>query len=160
MPLPEFENPSRAPRWAGAAAVVGLHLLAGWALMSGLARQTVESVRQTVEMAIIDAPAPPPPSPPPPGRRRRRLRPPRPRGRPSPRPRRRRQGRARLMERIAPAHGRIVELSEQIGPGGEDKPSTMAMLTAESMRMNFMANSSSTSTDSVGKALETMARKN
>jgi len=36
----------------------------------------------------------------------------------------------------------------------------MAMLTAESMRMNFMANSSSTSTDSVGKALETMARKN
>ena len=56
MPLPEFENPSRAPRWAGAAAVVGLHLLAGWALMSGLARQTVESVRQTVEMAIIDAP--------------------------------------------------------------------------------------------------------
>lgn len=66
MPLPEFENPSRAPRWAGAAAVVGLHLLAGWALMSGLARQTVESVRQTVEMAIIDAPAPPPPPPPPP----------------------------------------------------------------------------------------------
>lgn len=64
MPLPEFENPSRAPRWAGAAAVVGLHLLAGWALMSGLARQTVESVRQTVEMAIIDAPAPPPPPPP------------------------------------------------------------------------------------------------
>lgn len=56
--------------------------------------------------------------------------------------------------------GRIVELSEQIGPGGKDKPSTMAMLTAESMRMNFMANSSSTSTDSVGKALETMARKN
>ena len=56
--------------------------------------------------------------------------------------------------------GRITELSEQIGPGGEDKPSTMAMLTAESMRMNFTANSSSTSTDSVGKALETMARKN
>ena len=66
MPLPEFENPSRAPRWAGAAAVAGLHLLAGWALMSSLARQTVESVRQTVEMAIIDAPAPPPPPPPPP----------------------------------------------------------------------------------------------
>ncbi|MFM2348665.1 MAG: hypothetical protein RL654_3418 [Pseudomonadota bacterium] len=65
MPLPEFETPSRAPRWAGAAAVVGLHLLAGWALMSGLARQTVETVRQTVEMAIIDAPAPPPPPPPP-----------------------------------------------------------------------------------------------
>ncbi|WP_240903517.1 hypothetical protein [Caulobacter sp. 602-2] len=55
---------------------------------------------------------------------------------------------------------RITELSDQIGPGGEDKPSVMAQLTAESLRMNFMANSESTSVDSVGRALETMARKN
>ncbi|MBI1682724.1 hypothetical protein I4Q42_03485 [Caulobacter hibisci] len=55
---------------------------------------------------------------------------------------------------------KITELAEQIGPGGEDKPSVMAMLTAESLRMNFMANSESTSVDSVGRALETMARKN
>ncbi|WP_184717852.1 hypothetical protein [Caulobacter sp.] len=55
---------------------------------------------------------------------------------------------------------RITELSDQISVGGEDKPSTMAMLTAESLRMNFMANSESTSVDSVGRALETMARKN
>ena len=55
---------------------------------------------------------------------------------------------------------KITELADQIGPGGEDKPSVMAMLTAESLRMNFMANSESTSVDSVGRALETMARKN
>ncbi|AYV47579.1 hypothetical protein CFHF_06660 [Caulobacter flavus] len=55
---------------------------------------------------------------------------------------------------------KITELSDQIGPGGEDKPSVMAQLTAESLRMNFMANSESTSVDSVGRALETMARKN
>jgi len=55
---------------------------------------------------------------------------------------------------------KITELSNQIGPGGQDKPSVMAMLTAESLRMNFMANSESTSVDSVGRALETMARKN
>lgn len=55
---------------------------------------------------------------------------------------------------------RITELSDQVSNAGEDKPSTMAMLTAESLRMNFMANSESTSVDSVGRALETMARKN
>lgn len=120
MPLPEFETPSRAPRWVGATAVVGLHLLAGWALMSGLARQTVETVRQTVEMAIIDAPAPPPPPPPPrpketppprpPRRRRRRSRrpwcrpPPRPRsGRLSPRSRRRLRPLPRQCRRFSPS---------------------------------------------------------
>ena len=55
---------------------------------------------------------------------------------------------------------KITDLADQIGPGGDDKPSVMAMLTAESLRMNFMANSESTSVDSVGRALETMARKN
>lgn len=54
---------------------------------------------------------------------------------------------------------RITELSDQIGPGGDDKPSVMAELSAESMRMSFMANAEHTSIDSVGKALETMARK-
>jgi hypothetical protein len=53
----------------------------------------------------------------------------------------------------------IVEKSEALGQGGEDKPSDITQLTAESMRMSFMANSSHTSLDSVSKALETMARK-
>ena len=43
---------------------------------------------------------------------------------------------------------------------GTDSPSEITKLTAESMRMSFMAQSSHTSLDSVSKALETMARKN
>jgi hypothetical protein len=54
---------------------------------------------------------------------------------------------------------RITELSDQIGPQGNDKPSVVAELTAESLRLSFMANAEHTSLDSVGKALETMARK-
>lgn len=42
---------------------------------------------------------------------------------------------------------------------GNDNPSQITELTAESLRMGFLANSSSTSLDSIGKALETMARK-
>lgn len=54
---------------------------------------------------------------------------------------------------------RIEQMSNQVGQGGGDNPSQITKLTAESMRMSFMANSSSSSIDSVGKALETMARK-
>lgn len=52
----------------------------------------------------------------------------------------------------------IEQMSAGIGEGG-DNPSQITKLTAESMKMSFLANSSSTSIDSVGKALETMARK-
>ncbi len=52
----------------------------------------------------------------------------------------------------------ISDMSENLKAGG-DKPSDITMLTAESMRMSFMANSSHTSMDSISKALETMARK-
>ena len=45
------------------------------------------------------------------------------------------------------------------GEDGNDKPSEITKLTAESMRLSFMAQSSHTSLDSVSKALETMARK-
>lgn len=45
------------------------------------------------------------------------------------------------------------------GPGANDSPSEITQLTAESMRLSFMAQSSHTSIDSVSKALETMARK-
>lgn len=54
---------------------------------------------------------------------------------------------------------RIETMGDAVGAGG-DNPSQITKLTAESMRMSFMANSSSSSIDSVGKALETMARKN
>jgi hypothetical protein len=55
---------------------------------------------------------------------------------------------------------RIEQMSSQISENGQDNPSQITKLTTESLRMSFMANSSSTSIDSVGKALETMARKN
>lgn len=42
---------------------------------------------------------------------------------------------------------------------GMDNPSQITQLTAESLKMSFLSNSSSSSIDSVGKALETMARK-
>lgn len=45
------------------------------------------------------------------------------------------------------------------GEDGTDTPSEITKLTAELMRMSFMATSSHTSLDSVSKALETMARK-
>ena len=54
---------------------------------------------------------------------------------------------------------RIEQMGNEIGNQGSDNPSQITKLTAESMRMSFMANSSSSSIDSVGKALETMARK-
>jgi homoserine acetyltransferase len=54
----------------------------------------------------------------------------------------------------------IVQRSEALGGAeGADRPSDITILTAESMRMSFMAQSSHTSLDSVSKALETMARK-
>lgn len=53
---------------------------------------------------------------------------------------------------------RITDMSNQIGDG-QEKPSQIAMLTAESMRMSFMSQSESTSMDSIGRSLETMARK-
>ncbi len=54
----------------------------------------------------------------------------------------------------------IVQKSQELGgEGGADKPSDITQLTAESMRLSFMSQSSHTSLDSVSKALETMARK-
>lgn len=52
----------------------------------------------------------------------------------------------------------IQTMSDGLGAGG-DSPSEITKLTAESMRMGFMSNSSASSLDAVGKALETMARK-
>jgi hypothetical protein len=55
--------------------------------------------------------------------------------------------------------GKITELSDQIGNGGQDQPSTVTLLTAESLKMQFLATNSSTSNNSVGQALDALARK-
>jgi hypothetical protein len=53
----------------------------------------------------------------------------------------------------------IEARADSLTTSGNDRPSDITLLTAESMRLSFMANSSHTSLDSVSKALETMARK-
>jgi hypothetical protein len=54
---------------------------------------------------------------------------------------------------------KITELANKVGNEGQDDPKTMALLTAQSQRMGFIASNASTSISSVGKALETLARK-
>ncbi|WP_085317182.1 hypothetical protein [Derxia lacustris] len=49
-------------RSVGLAVVIAVHLLLGWALASGLARQAIEIVKKPITMTIIpDQPPPPPP---------------------------------------------------------------------------------------------------
>lgn len=53
----------------------------------------------------------------------------------------------------------IEATSNLIGVDGSDRPSDVTKLTAQAQRLSFISNSASSSIDSVGKALETMARK-
>jgi len=54
---------------------------------------------------------------------------------------------------------RIESLATEVADAGNDTPSQITQLTAESLRMGFLSNSSHTSLTSVASALETMARK-
>ena len=71
LPFPRLTRPAtqqrRAPkgRGTGLAVVAGIHVLFGYALVSGLAQHVVDAVRRPIDMAII-AETPPPPPPPPP----------------------------------------------------------------------------------------------
>lgn len=53
---------------------------------------------------------------------------------------------------------RIADMSNALNEGG-DQPSTVTLITAEAMRMQFLSNSAHTSNNSVGQALETLGRK-
>jgi hypothetical protein len=53
---------------------------------------------------------------------------------------------------------RITQLSDQVS-GGQDQPSVMIQLTAESLRMQFMSNNAATSQNAVGQALETLGKR-
>ncbi|MBX2836701.1 MAG: hypothetical protein KTR35_07595 [Gammaproteobacteria bacterium] len=53
---------------------------------------------------------------------------------------------------------RMISQAETI-TGGQETPANITMLTAESLRMQFLSNSSHTALTSTGTALETMARK-
>ena len=54
--------------------------------------------------------------------------------------------------------GKIETMSEGLG-NGQDKPSDMILLAAEAQKMGFLSNSASSAVNSVGKAAETLARK-
>jgi len=53
---------------------------------------------------------------------------------------------------------KITDLSNQVG-NGLDQPSQIVQLTAESLRMQFLSSQSATANNSVGQALESIARK-
>jgi len=71
LPFPRLTRPaaSRKPRpqgrGTGLAVVAGIHVLFGYALVSGLAQHVVDAVRKPIDIALI-AETPPPPPPPPP----------------------------------------------------------------------------------------------
>ena len=53
---------------------------------------------------------------------------------------------------------KLESLGNQISSGG-DKPSTLTLMSAESLKMGFLANSSHTALSSTGEALKTLAQK-
>jgi hypothetical protein len=53
----------------------------------------------------------------------------------------------------------IEAQSTQLGEQGVDTPAAVTKLTAESLKMSFLSNSSHTALTAVGTSLETMARK-
>lgn len=54
---------------------------------------------------------------------------------------------------------KITQLSTDVGERAADTPAAITELTAESLKMSFLSNSSHTALSSVGNALDVMARK-
>ena len=54
--------------------------------------------------------------------------------------------------------GQIETLSDKVS-AGDDKPAIITQLSAESLKMGFLSNSSHTAISSAGEALKTMAQK-
>jgi len=53
---------------------------------------------------------------------------------------------------------KVIERTDNLSANG-DKPSDLALLSAETFRMQYMSNGSHTSLVSAGQALDTLARK-
>lgn len=62
----QLKPPAPTNRSTGIAVVVGLHLVLGWGLTTGLGKQAVEALKKPIELALIPEVQPPPPPPPPP----------------------------------------------------------------------------------------------
>ena len=54
---------------------------------------------------------------------------------------------------------RITELSDAIGSSGNDQPSNMVQLTAESLRMQFLSQNAATSQNATAQALEALSKR-
>ena len=57
--LPEFDTKTGTPRWVGAGVVVGLHVLVGWALVSGLvvlSHWFVDLIVHVPDLTLLGAP--------------------------------------------------------------------------------------------------------
>lgn len=54
---------------------------------------------------------------------------------------------------------KITQLSDSIGSSGNDQPSNMVALTAESLRMQFLSQNASTSTNATAQALEAISKR-
>lgn len=54
---------------------------------------------------------------------------------------------------------KLVQLSSQLSEHGEDNPSVIAQLTAESQKMGFLSQSAASAENAVGQALQTLGRK-
>lgn len=62
----QLKPPANANRGTGIALVVGLHIVLGWGLTTGLASKAIEAIRKPIDMALLPEVLPPPPPPPPP----------------------------------------------------------------------------------------------
>lgn len=62
----QLKPPAATNRGTGIAVVVGLHIVLGYGLTSGLAKEAVEALKKPIELALIPEVQPPPPPPPPP----------------------------------------------------------------------------------------------
>jgi hypothetical protein len=62
-------------------------------------------------------------------------------------------------QRMDAQASRITELSDQIGSSGNDQPSNMVALTSESLRMQFLSQNASTSTNATAQALEALSKR-
>ena len=55
---------------------------------------------------------------------------------------------------------KVTDLSSQVSENGQDQPSVMTQLTAESLKMQFLSTNASTSVNAVSQALDKVAQKN
>ncbi|MGM9485552.1 hypothetical protein ACS5PN_30465 [Roseateles sp. NT4] len=62
----QLKPPANANRGTGIALVIGLHIVLGWGISSGLASKAIEAIKKPIDMALVPEVLPPPPPPPPP----------------------------------------------------------------------------------------------